>query len=477
MRNRWNHGGRGSKHPSWRTYQNRLKRRAARERLFGRICKYATSVLFFAVVVYGITGGLGEAVYRYDPVDSPLARSFSSSQGRGEPNRNTGPPDRSGGLLSTADVRSLLDEGALADLGRKVIPLERDGRRFEMTTTIDTSLQNYLVERLDRTNSRYVGIVVMDAETGRILALVGFDREDPSHNPCMDSRFPAASIFKIVTAAAAVETCGLGASSPLEYFGRKYTLYKSQLKRDRAGRGHRTTLRDSFAQSINPVFGRLGVHYLGKSRLEAYAEAFGFNRRFDLEIPMGQSTVSITDQPYHWAEIASGFNRKTTISPLHGAMIASAVLNQGRIVAPVLVERIEDEQGRVRYRSRSTLLRQAISPGASTVMNALMEETIASGTCRKTFRKADQDSVLSRLRIGGKTGSINSRTHDSRRYDWFVGFAEEKEGREKIVLSAVVVHEKFIGVKAREYARMTLKHYFGNFFAGLREEKVRDGAL
>ena len=68
--------------------------------------------------------------------------------------------------------------------------------------------------------------------------------------------------------------------------------------------------------------------------------------------------------------------------------------------------------------------------------------------------------ILSRLNIGGKSGSINSKTHEGRRFDWFVGYAEEKEGTRKIVLSIVVAHQNFIGTKANKYARMAIEKFF-----------------
>ena len=93
-----------------------------------------------------------------------------------------------------------------------------------------------------------------------------------------------------------------------------------------------------------------------------------------------------------------------------------------------------------------------------------METTISSGTCKKTFRGFKNDRILSMLNIGGKSGSIYNASHDAR-YDWFVGFAEEKEGSAKIVISAVVTHEKYIGTRASQYARMAIKQYFSSYFA------------
>ncbi|MDL1961273.1 MAG: PbpA, partial [Deltaproteobacteria bacterium] len=289
------------------------------------------------------------------------------------------------------------------------------------------------------------------------------------NNPCVDNRFPAASIFKIVTAAAAIERCNFNPGSTLKYNGRKHTLYKSQLK-DRTNRyTNRITFRDSFAQSVNPVFGKIGALYLGKTVLENYAEAFGFNQNIDFEIPVAPSSIYLSDEPYQWAEVASGFNHKTTLSPIHGALITSAILNQGRLIEPTIVNQITNETGQVIYHSHLITLNQAITPKASNVVNNLMKATIKSGTCRKTFRNYRKDQILSKLNIGGKSGSIDNKAHDAR-YDWFVGFAEEKDGPKKFVISVIVAHEKYIGTRANQYARMAMKQYFRNYFAKKAEK-------
>ena len=283
----------------------------------------------------------------------------------------------------------------------------------------------------------------------------------PSNNACTESLFPAASIFKIVTAAAAVEEYGLQPDSTVTYIGAKHTLYRSQLNRKNHRNVNRMSLRDSFAQSVNPVFGNLGAQYIGKERLISHAEAFGFNQEIDFELPMAPSSFSVSDEPYNLAEIASGFNRSTMLSPLHGAMMASAVVaNEGRMVEPSIVDQITDSSGRIIYKGRPKTLNKALSPETSGAMRSLMKETVLTGTCRKSFQGISRSPILSRLNIGGKTGSINSKSHERRRFDWFVGYAEEKEGNRKIVLSIVVAHQNYIGIKANMYARMAIEKYF-----------------
>jgi cell division protein FtsI/penicillin-binding protein 2 len=437
------------KRPGWREYQSNLKWAAAKKRIINKTIKWFPLVVVLLVAGYGISVGLGEKTFSH-----LIAHYFSSSHDKKNHSRLN-----SGKLVDKSNVRDLLKNISFVNLKNKSFDFLSDGREFRIDTSLDIKLQDYLLKKLKLDTSRYIGIVGMDPETGKVLCMVGFDKTDPSNNPCVDSRFPAASIFKIVTASAVVEKCGFVPSSKLSYNGRKHTLYKSQLK-DRINRyTNRITFRDSFAQSVNPVFGKIGALYLGKNTLEKYAEAFDFNKKIDFEIQIAPSYVYLSDEPYQWAEVACGFNNKTKISPLHGAMMASAIINQGSIMEPTVVDQITNEKGEIIYQNRLVTINRAITPRASNVLNQLMSATIRSGTCRKTFRGYRKDKILSKLNIGGKTGSIDNKSHDAR-YDWFVGFAEEKDGPKKIALSVIVAHEKYIGLRASYYARIAMKDYF-----------------
>ncbi|MFC1849666.1 penicillin-binding transpeptidase domain-containing protein [candidate division CSSED10-310 bacterium] len=367
-------------------------------------------------------------------------------------------------VLEKKELQPLFEKQNLVNLQSKYLDLVVKDHPIRVETSLDIPLQSFVLQKLNRSFARYVGIVVMDPQTGRILTMVGHDRLDAANNPCLDNSFPAASIFKIVTAAAAIEQLNLDQDSRLSFNGRKHTLYRYQLK-DRKNRWTtQISLRDSFAQSVNPVFGKIGSLYLKKSGLEKYAQAFGFNCEIDFEISLPPSNVTVGDKDYNWAEIASGFNRETRITPLHGGLLVSTILHQGRLIAPTIIDQITDEQGEILYRNRLATIKQVISEKTSTILADLMTETVDSGTSRKTFRGYQKDPVLSKLRIGGKTGSISNHAHDAR-FDWFVGYAEEKNGSEQIVVSIVVAHEKYIGTRAATYARMIMKHYFQHHFA------------
>ena len=107
-------------------------------------------------------------------------------------------------------------------------------------------------------------------------------------------------------------------------------------------------------------------------------------------------------------------------------------------------------------------MRQVITPRASRVVYDLMEATVRYGTAKKAFKGFQNDPVLSKCNLGGKTGSIYNTKHDLR-YDWFVGFADLKNGDKKMAVAVVVAHEEFIGIRAAAYARMAIKKYYTAF--------------
>ena len=444
----------------WRKFQGDLQRSESRGRSFKKILRYGVITLALGAGIFAVIIGFGGAACNRSLKEGPTGSSTRASGTEGLQ-----------GKLDKRQVRDILGDRRLLNLRQKQLVIDTPKRRLLVETSLEISLQNYLLERLNRSTSRYIGIVAMDAVTGRVLAMVGFDKNDSSNNPCVDSHFPAASIFKIVTAAAVIEQFGYGPDTQLTYNGRKYTLYKSQLKEKKNKWTRNISLKDSFAQSVNPVFGKIGALVLGKPLLEEYALAFGFNHGIPFEIPLQQSMVNIGNAPYGWAEIASGFNRQTLISPLHAAVMASAIPNSGQLIEPTVIDRISDERGRILYRGNPKIIRQAVKPEASRSLGRLMAETIRTGTCRKAFRGYRRDKVLSRLNIGGKTGSINGQTPNTR-YDWFVGFAEEKKGPEKIVFAIVVAHEEYIGTRASAYARMAMKQYFKQYFAEIEKRQA-----
>jgi peptidoglycan glycosyltransferase len=437
--------------PNWRSYQKRLNRGQRRKNLKRRLLQVLMTAIPVCLASFGILYAVGN-----------LDSNPPGTTGTAVETAATASPAPQPPASSTVTPGDLVSAGQLINLRNPSFTIASDRGPLTVVTSIDPGLQGYLLERLDTTNATYIGIVVMDVVSRRILAMVGHDRTGGSPNPCTDHLYPAASIFKIVTATAAIEALGISPASELRYNGSKHTLYKSQLKNTRNRYTHRISLEDSFAQSVNPVFGKLGARYLKKELLSEYGTAFGFNSGGWLDVKSDGSVLKITDRPYRWAEIASGFNRETVITPLHGALIAAAAAGDGTFGGSSVIDRIETSGGKVLYARKPPETRRVMTVETAHQVSELMQATIRTGTCRRAFKGRQRDAVLSRLDIGAKSGSIGSNP----RHDWFVGFARQRSGgKHPIAVAVVVVHKDFIGKRAATYARQAIHQWFATLFA------------
>ena len=441
----------------WRDYQDKLKRTSAGRNRVRRSARIFSVLFILAAAGWAAVAGVNS-----------LKTYFGTAETLRSADAALAPADLLADRLDKSKLQSMLVSEQFLNLDKSSFYITRENRRLRVDTSLDTNLQNYLHGKMNTAHAKYIAMVVLEPDTGKVISMVGFDKNDPGANPCLSSQYPAASVFKIVTAAAAIDVFHYSADTVCTFNGKKHTLYKRQLGKKTNRYTNRISLAQSFAQSVNPVFGKLGAHYLGRENLEKFSRAFGFNQRFNFEIPVEPSRIEITDEPYNWAELACGFNRKTTLSPLHGALMAAAVVNDGQFVEPTIINRITDEQGHIVYQGTQKKLGRVTSPEASKVLGRMMATTVRSGTCKKMFRGYRKDKVLSRLAIGGKSGSIDTRRHDAR-FDWFVGFAEEKNGSGKIALAMLVAHEKYIGKRAAYYARLAIKHYFSDYFVKIKE--------
>ena len=437
-----------SRRPQWQVAQNRRRR-------FQLLNSFAKrfSILAFPIAMLGVMAVI------------IIAAWFSI---KASPSPDSTPAPAKPPSLAKNEIRALLKPLTLKQLSNNHIETTADNRQLWVETTLNKDLQQYLNKKLTAKTARYLALVALEPSTGRILAMASQNKTATGENPCTELQFPAASIFKIVTAAAAIEVCGMNPTTEVTFNGASNTLYKSQLKERKNRFTNKTTLKQSFAKSVNPVFGKIGRNHLGKRTLEIYANAFGFNRNIQFELPLVPSTINIDDEPYHWAEIASGFNHSTVISPLHGALITAAIINNGKMQMPMIIDQITNSEGMVLYRGQPQELSIAINTQTAHELKVLMAATIRSGTCRKIFRGYRKDPVLSQLNIGGKTGSIYDQSHELK-FDWFVGFAEEKNRGKQLALSVLVAHDKYLGKRAGDYARMAITHYFNKHFAKMKQ--------
>jgi cell division protein FtsI/penicillin-binding protein 2 len=352
------------------------------------------------------------------------------------------------------------------------IELANEGspQKLHLEYTLDPDLQIAADKLLKSYKPDYGALVMMEANTGKILALASYNRRDPtSSHLALRGTFPAATVFKIVTATAAIDKYNMTPNSMVSFNGGNHTLYKKNAMSDKVNRWTREmSLREAFARSINTFFARLTLEKLEPSDLSEYASRFGFNKNIITDIPFETGFTEIPkDRSFHLTELASGFNRITRMSPLQGAMIAGSIADDGVMRIPYVVERATDQEGKVIFQAEPITAAVTMTPAGADKIRELMEATITQGTSKKSFRSLVKDKKFRELIVGGKTGSL---TGDNPRgkVDWFVGYAMNEN--QKIAIAALTVNVDFWTVKSSYLAQSLFRTHFKDQFSKENEK-------
>ena len=374
-------------------------------------------------------------------------------------------------LREPASVPSLRQGGAIVLPPPRSFPEQDTVRTREGRWLTHYAPDEVLLERTLRYVNRYrpegAVILVSDLRTGQIRAVVERDSSGSTTVPrlAMGTTFPAASLAKIVTAAAVLETGMSHPQDDLPLLGGAYTLYRSQLRVPSHGRYHTVTLREAFARSINPTFGLLGLR-LGPEPLRDMADRLGFNQP---ALPTGHGDARDTlplpaklvppDSGFGLAEVASGFTRATTISPLHALRIARAVATDGRMTPVRFTRELRSlDNGRV-IQLPETEADPFASEATRRNLRVLMEATVSSGTARRGFRRNMNDRDWAALEMGGKTGSLTG-TDPPGRYEWFVGYARRREHPDQgIAVTVMLINRTYMAVHASELAGLVIRDW------------------
>jgi membrane peptidoglycan carboxypeptidase len=339
--------------------------------------------------------------------------------------------------------------------------LDEQPTRLIVETFVDPELQGYIQRLLKRSRVYQAAVVALRPRSGEILALAQYSKEK-AKGPgmlCLKAEFPAASLFKIVAAAAAIESRGFTSDTPLYFRGRKHTLYRSQLKDEKDRYVRKATLKQAFSGSINPVFGKIGIYDLGKEVMDQYAQKFLFNQVIPFELPLSRSRVTVPEDAFGLAEIASGFNKRTLVSPLHVALITAAVANKGTMMTPLLVKTIRDGTGVNLYRATPSPLAKPLLESTAEELKVLMADTTVAGTCRTAFRPLRRKKSFKDIALGAKTGTINDPL-DQYKFDWLAAYALPRSGNNGVCLSVLAIHGKKLGIRANDLARYILNYHF-----------------
>jgi cell division protein FtsI/penicillin-binding protein 2 len=337
--------------------------------------------------------------------------------------------------------------------GERLVAQDDLGRRIELS--IAPSLQRRITRLFADYQVPYGALVAIEPNTGRILAYVSHSSANPdAPDVARDVTPPAASVFKLVTAAALLER-GIGADTKVCYGGGSSRLENIDLKDDKRRDRSCASLSEALGHSINTVFAKLADRNLDPASLRRSASAFGFGQRPAFEADCAPSPADMPSERLEFARTAAGFWH-VHMSPLHAALIASMIANEGLMPQAVLVDRVIGADGRAQPLERRPPLKAALSGATARSLTKMMLRTVRDGTAHSAFYDARGKPLLPGIDVAGKTGSLSSND-PYRAYSWWVGFAPAD--KPVIALAALVVNTPVWRIKSSFVARSALEEY------------------
>ena len=313
-----------------------------------------------------------------------------------------------------------------------VAPLRAGGKAI---LTIDPNLQKTADDVFEKFNVPYGAAVVVSIVDGNVLVLSGKSALDAKLGPedlALKAWAPAASVFKVVSASALVADGGLTSQSKTCYHGGLARIEEDNLRDMPSLDKTCDTLSYGVGKSQNAILAKMASRNLDAVSMRRMATAFGFGLPMPFVAPVETSALDVPKDKLEFARMAAGFFH-TSLSPLHGALLAATIAGDGLMPRPRLVQRAVDRQGNA-LPAPGRRARRVLDPAVAKDVGTMMEATTRMGTARSGFVDGKGRALLP-FSVAGKTGSLNYRgrqgdpqppaglANGELLYSWFVGYA------------------------------------------------------
>lgn len=323
---------------------------------------------------------------------------------------------------------------------------------------IDQELQERVEKVMRSCRVPYGVFVAIEPKSGRILAMAAHSEADPGwvrnsfYNP-----YPMASLFKIVTTAAALEQKKVFPNTMFAFRG-KHTSENPRYWYVKPGQHNEQMPLDvALGKSVNPVFGRLASDVVGRDGIVSYAERFGFNQVLLPGTSLKPSNAISPQTDMELKLMGAGLCHEVKISPLHAATMMAAIANDGVMMLPALTREIRNGKGETVFTPQSRPLRSLVSPATAGQLSRMLTTTVNIGTSRKIFHDRRGRARLASLNIAAKTGSINGK-EPAGHYSWFAAYAPADDPQ--IALAALVINQDKWKIKATYLGEQALEEFF-----------------
>lgn len=380
-------------------------------------------------------------VYPYNELASKVL-GFTGADNQGilglEAKYDTYLSGTNGQILTLSDAGGIEIKGSRED---RILPV--DGQ--DLYTTLDVNIQKYATqlawETMVKKEAKQVSIIVMRPDNGEILAMANVpeynlnspyelnyepDEEDAQkdkmdllnnmwRNFCINDTYEPGSIFKTVTATAALETGVVGLND-------SFTCSGATVVADRRIRCHKTTghgtqdFTHTVYNSCNPAFVEWGRR-VGTDNMYLYMGKLGLLAKTGIDLSGEAGTIIHKQENVGAVELATmSFGQSFQITPVQMLRAVSAIVNGGRLVTPHFGLYTGSSDGSVVNEFAYSTQDEAISSQTSETMKKILEGVVSEGGGTKAY--------IDGYSIGGKTATSQKLPRGSGKYiSSFIGFA------------------------------------------------------
>jgi len=326
----------------------------------------------------------------------------------------------------------------------------------DVVTSLDPTAQQVALNALQAAG--FGAVVAIEPQSGRVRVMVSSPPYDPNRVPYELSRleaktkdtplydratqgqYPPGSTFKVVTAAAGLNSGTITPETTINAPG-TIEVQGQPLQNDFNQSFGPISLDTALTNSVNTWFGQLGQR-IGESTLFDYMDRFGFNATPAIDLPenqVGESGLFEEGKllgpgaPVDLARVAIGQER-LLVTPLQMAEVAAAVADRGRLMRPQIWSRVVEPDGRVVRRLKPAEYSRPISAQTAAELTTAMEGVVREGT--------GTNAAIPGVAVAGKTGTAETPGDvacgggTAENQGWFIGFAPAKDP--KIAIAATV---------------------------------------
>jgi peptidoglycan glycosyltransferase len=318
----------------------------------------------------------------------------------------------------------------------------------QVVTSLDPHAQEVAMSELEANG--YGAVVAIEPSTGAVKVLAsnpGFNPNKipdekkfkqlnnphnvarPLYNRATQGQYPPGSTFKVVTAAAGLESGVITPETTINAPG-SLTVETKPLENDYGIDWGPITLDTALTNSVNTWFAQLGEK-VGEDELFSMMEKFGFNSKPPIDLPEDEISKSgvydyetgrmlTRNDPVDIARVAIGQER-LLVTPLQDAMVAAAVANGGKLMKPQIWKRVVNVDGSVTKRMDPSVYSEPLSAQTAAELTTAMEGVVDEGT--------GTNAAIPGVPVAGKTGTAEVPSNEAcgggteENQAWFMGFA------------------------------------------------------